>query len=385
MRHDPELCPVCNAIRNNPNLSNVKLARLAETSERSIRRHKAPMEDLLVAKDPFFTDIPEAIITSRGQSIRTDDGSWHKIMYRPQDLAKIEAQQTLFSDCLRAIEGFTAPIPLRPWEFNDHAEIFGNGDDQVGKAHETGGGSKETVERVLASAHRFAERVKRTKPSVIIITDGGDILEGMMNVPHHQLTTNDLDLTEQIRVARRLVLDVFKILAPLAPTCIYVSVPSNHGQVRISPGASVGDVDNDFGIEISYQLEDICKEAESEALKNIQFIRPEKYQETAVLEVCGTKLAFNHGHRTQGGQNGHDKWWAMQDHGRMPGWDADILVVFHYHNMKVEQSGDGRWIICGSASEPSSDYFALSSGKRSKRGVTCFSVSNKVWSDLEIL
>jgi len=305
-------------------------------------------------------------------------------MYRPQDLAKIEAQQTLFSDCLRAIEGFTAPVP-EPQGFRYFADIFSNADDQIGKAHETGGGSKDTVERVLASAHRFAERVKRTKPSVIVITDGGDILEGMMNVPHHQLTTNDLDLTEQIRVARRLVLDVFKILAPLAPTCIYVSVPSNHGQVRISPGASVGDVDNDFGIEISYQLEDICKEAESEALKNIQFIRPEKYQETAVLEVCGTKLAFNHGHRTQGGQNGHDKWWAMQDHGRMPGWDADILVVFHYHNMKVEQSGDGRWIICGSASEPSSDYFALSSGKRSKRGVTCFSVSNKVWSDLEIL
>lgn len=383
MRHDPDQCPVCNVIRNNPGISNVKLARMAETSERSIRRHKAPMVDLLATKDEFF-NIPEAIITSRGQSIRTEDGSWQKVMYRPQDLAKIEAQQTLFSDCLAAIDGFTAPAP-EPEGFHPFADIFANADDQIGKSHETGGGTKDTVERVLASAHRFAERIRHSRPSAIIITDGGDILEGMMNVPHHQLTTNDLDLTEQIRVARRLVLDVFKILAPLAPICIYVAVPSNHGQVRIGPGASVGDVDNDFGIEISYQLEDICKESASEALRNIQFIRPEKYQETATVEVCGTKLAFNHGHRTRGGQNGHDKWWAMQDHGRMPGWDADILVVFHYHNMRVEQSGDGRWIICGSASEPSSDYFALMSGKRSKRGVTCFSVRNKVWADLEIL
>ena len=104
-----------------------------------------------------------------------------------------------------------------------------------------------------------------------------------------------------------------------------------------------------------------------------------------MLTVCGTKLAFHHGHRTKGGINGHDAWWANQDHGRMPGWDADILFVAHYHTPRAEQSGDGRWSLCVSASEPSSDYFALSSGKRSKRGVTCVQVSNRIWSGLEIV
>ena len=35
--------------------------------------------------------------------------------------------------------------------------------------------------------------------------------------------------------------------------------------------------------------------------------------------------------------------------------------------------------------EPSSDYFALAQGKRSKRGVTCVRIGDGVWSDIEIL
>ena len=42
-------------------------------------------------------------------------------------------------------------------------------------------------------------------------------------------------------------------------------------------------------------------------------------------------------------------------------------------------------MISVSASEPSSDYFALANGKRSTRGVTCVRIGNGVWSDIEIL
>lgn len=254
-----------------------------------------------------------------------------------------------------------------------------------GKAGESGGGTKDTIQRVLTSASRFAQRAAERKPQAIVVTDCGDITENMFNVPGHQLSTNDLDLADQIRVARRLQLEVLKMLSPLAPEVYYVSVPSNHGQVRTGPKAAVGGVENDFGVEISYQLEDICEIAESPALRNVQFVRPDKYAETAVLTVADTTLAFNHGHRASGGQAGQDKWWTEQDHGRQPGWNADILVVAHYHNMRLEQSGDGRWIIHLSASEPSSDYFARSKGTTSKRGVTCFSVQRGMWSDLEIL
>lgn len=383
IRHDTAECDVCQVISDNPGLTNTQLGYLADTSERSIRRHKTPLETtppMANVPDQFFTDIPTEIVTSRGRSILTPDG-WEKITYDPKKLALAESQKTLQEDILAALAGYVStPAPLAGT--GSFAEVFAASDFQIGKACETGGGTKDTVERVMASVEAFKQRVNVSRPAAIVITDIGDVIENIWNVPSHQLSTNDLDLTEQIRVARRLYIEIIKHLAPLAPKVYVVTVPSNHGQVRNAPQSAVGSFHNDFGIEISHQLEDVFNESD---LRNLVFIRPNEHQETAVLEVCGTKLAFHHGHRTKGGLNGHDSWWSAQDHGRMPGWDADILVVGHYHTLKVEHSGNGRWIIAVSASEPSSDYFALSSGKRSKRGVTCFRVSAGVWTDLEIL
>ena len=53
------------------------------------------------------------------------------------------------------------------------------------------------------------------------------------------------------------MLEVVLTLAPLAPELYYVSVPSNHGQVRTGPKGNVGGIDNDFGLDISYQIEDV--------------------------------------------------------------------------------------------------------------------------------
>lgn len=378
--HKPADCEICSVLESHPTATNAEVKSLGGGiwGERTIRRHRnTPRLDDV---DPFF-NVPTSIVTSRGKSTRLPDGSWEKITYRPQDGALLNALQ--YDDVAELIRGFTAEAEQT--SDTDHTEVFGLADAQIGKGGETGGGSLDTVARVLASANRFATRVKKSQPRSIVVTDLGDVIEGIWNVPTHQLSTNDLELVEQIRVARRLYLEIFKLLAPLAPKVYGVFVPSNHGQVRNAPGSQVGTVQNDLGLEISYQLEDVFSNAESPALRNVVFVRPDTHQETAVLDVSGTKLAFNHGHRTKGGINGHDSWWANQDHGRLPGWNADILVVAHYHTLRLEQSGDGRWIICVSASEPSSDYFARLSGKRSKRGVTCFKILDGVWSDLEIL
>lgn len=380
MRHNPQECNVCSTIQNNPDLPNTRLAALAGVGESSVRRHKEPIGPPSIP-ETFFTDVPKEIITSRGRSIRTDSG-WEKITYRPQALALLESAN--YSDVIDYLNGYE-PLPVTTSRGEGHTEVFSFADPQFGKACETGGGTKETVQRVLASRDAFVERCRLTKPSEIVVTDLGDIIENIWNVPNHQLSTNDLDIANQIRVARRVLVDIMKPIAPLARKMYFVGVPSNHGQVRNAPGSSIGSVDNDLGLEIGYQVEDIFRESKHKALRRVEFVRPEQYYETAVLETSGTKLAFNHGHRTKGGINGHDAWWSAQDHGRMPGWDADIMNVAHYHSLLLVHSGNGRWIIGSSASEPSSDYFALSTGKRSQRGVTCYSVKNKVWSNIEIL
>ena len=137
MRHDPVSCEVCAVIQENPTLTNTQLGYLAETSERSIRRHKKPNPNpnpLPSTPEQFFTDVPTEIVTSRGRSILTPDG-WEKITYRPQDMAVYEA--FTFDDVEKAIAGFvapTAPTPIR----GKHTAVLCLSDFQLGKVDENG-------------------------------------------------------------------------------------------------------------------------------------------------------------------------------------------------------------------------------------------------------
>ena len=363
-------------------MNNPELQVYTGWSARSIRRRKAKLRQ--VAQATPTPELPPNSVPTRGKVSRYTEGvGWDSVEYKYDNPAE-KALLDYEADLLPLLDVFSnnSPIPSQNPPENDYFEQFSAADFQLGKAVESGGGTPETLKRVKSSLNAFVQRVLKSQPKAIVVTDLGDIIENMFNVPAHQLSTNDLDLVAQIRTARRLMLEVVLTLAPLAPELYYVSVPSNHGQVRTGPKGNVGGIDNDFGLDISYQIEDVITHS---AVNNVQFVRPEPFHETAVLDLCNTRVAYNHGHRTSGGQRGHDKYWANQDHGRMPGWDADIFFFAHYHTFCIEQSGDNRWIISVSSSEPSSDYFARSTGKRSKRGVTCVRVGNGIWSDVEIL
>lgn len=369
-------CKACECIRDNPTKTNVEIAGLAGTTESSIRRHKRAQHLDLTDVDEFF-EVPNAIVTSRGKSTRLADGSWEKVTYNPAKLAIYEANT--YDDIERAIADY------RPAQ-----EIIGRGrgteclnaaDLQIGKANQRGGGTPETVKRVMRSFHRFADGLRNEPREHVILSDNGDGIEGIWNVSS-QKHTNDLDLTAQIRTFRRLMIEGIKIIAPLVPNLTYLAVPSNHGEVRDGYQSRAGTSEADYGLDISHALEDVF--AEHAYLRNVEFVRPEPMYSTAVVESSGTRLAYTHGHLSKS-QNGHHAWWAAQDHGRMPGWDADILVTAHYHNLKIEQSGDERWIIGVSSSEPSSDWFQDASGQSATRGMTAFTVHDGEWSNLRIL
>lgn len=304
------------------------------------------------------------------------DGSYSKSFTFDPQRAHSDIQMHSYEELNDVINNFTPEQP----NLDNHCmltEVFALSDVQLGKAHETGGGSKETIERVLQSAYKFKERILRTKPVSVIITDLGDGIENINNTPQ-QLCTNDLELGEQIRCFRRLMLEVIKIIAPYAPKVYVVSVPSNHGEIRNGGRKPTGTPENDYGIEISFQLQDICENAEQECLRNITFVRPANKQLTAVIDLeNGSQIAFNHGHKAQGGIAGQEAWWKNQCFAEMPGSHANIMVMGHFHNHQVMQTGGKRWLISCAASEPSSDYFSSYSGKSSVRGVTTFAVNEK--------
>lgn len=363
-------CDICSGI--NPELSNVSNGKLLGVSEATIRRHATANHN---GEDNFFK-IPTEIITSRGKSIRTPYG-WEKVTWQPNKAALLETLN--YDDLEQAISGFNPRVERLA--HGAGGDVLNASDLQIGKAMQRGGGTPETVARAMQSFHAFAERLRQNPQEEVILADGGDPIENVWNVSD-QLVTNDLDVPAQIRTFRRLMIEGLKIIAPLVPKLTYLAVPSNHGAARTGYKSAGGTVDADFGVEISYQLEDVC--AEHPLLSGVQFVRPKSLDETAEIEIANTKLAFTHGHQSAG-PNGHGKWWAGQDHGRMAGWDADILVTAHYHSLRVEQSGNGRWIIGVSSSDASSDWFTNKTGESALQGMTAFNVQGGQWSNLAIL
>jgi len=374
--------------------SKVQWASVVGVSEASIRRHlkHAPnispeyvisQETARVIYEEKGRDllkslnIPESAVTSRGVSVRDlDTGSWEKITWNPNK--KALADSLSYDDLKETLDGWTPGYQGGGPQESPMAHILNAADLQIGKASQRGGGTPETIARVRKSIETFASEYPG---GPIVLVDNGDPIENVFNVSD-QIVTNDLDVPAQIRTFRRLMLEAIKLLAPLTDDFTYVSVPSNHGAFRTGYKAAGGTTDADFGLEISYQLEDAV--AENPYLTHAKFVRPDSVEETAVLEIANTKLAFNHGHRS-GSVFSHGKWWQGQDHGRRPGWDADILVMAHFHTQTLYQSGDGRWVIGCASSDVGSDWFTNKTGESARSGMTAFSVLDGEWSNLRIV
>lgn len=373
-------CHICDGI--DPALTNVANGRKLGVSEASIRRHRAGhgTNSVLGDKDEFFADVPTAIITSRGKSVRLANGSWEKITYRPADAAIHEA--LTYDDIERAIEGYTAE-PFDPTiEVVEEAAVLCVADLQVGK-QDVLGGTPELIARVQKSYDAFEASVRANPPAAIVIADLGDVIENFTNVTN-QRETNDIDLTTQVRTARRLLLQAIKRFAPLAPKLYYVTVPSNHCQVRTSIGNGnlASTVQNDWGLEIAQQIGDVLSESDNPVFNGVTIAGPNRLEEALTLDVCGTTLGFVHGHQSKD----LGKWWQGQSHGRRSNLhNADILLHGHWHNLSLKQSGDERWILGAPTSDSGSSWYAQQTGESSTPGMLAFRTTNGMWTDLRIM
>lgn len=380
--HNPTECNVCDVITNNPGLSNIKLGELADVGESTVRRHKAGGETSL--PDPFFTDIPLEIVTSRGRSILTENG-WEKITYRPQDLALLNALK--YEDIERYLDNRPATYPPSVPGPDRHTAVLGLADLQLGKT-QTNGGTQETLDGVLGAVEVFVADCKANPPTDVLILEGGDILEGFDNVAT-QRATNDLDLTAQVRTARRLLVDVLGMVKDVAPKVKLLSVPSNHAMVRV-PGTKdfASTPANDWGIELSHQVQDVVMGRPGWG--HVQFVRPPGDYAEAVMVTTGSgvKLALVHGHQANSQAKLSD-YWRGQAMGRRYGLDqADVLVHGHYHNFRIETIGDSRWLVGLPSPDPGSDWYTNKTGNASCAGLLAFDlVPDKLvpWRNLRIL
>ena len=354
--------------------TNVDLAEEFNTSEATVRRHRRALkrkgrDDL--DRDSFF-DLPVGAITKRGKTVRLADGSYEKIEYRPGAVEMEEAKRLSYEDLEPVFREPLLPKVTDPAGPIESTPVVCLADFQVGKVGK-GGDTEDTVRLVRRALKDIADDLTEPSPyQRIILADVGDSTEGFWNVAS-QAQTNDLSLTDQIRVVQRLYAEAVRLLAPLCESLYYVAVPSNHCAVRTGTGKNsrANAPDDDFGIMISHNIEDILEDRPG--FEHVTFYRPEKWEEAVTVEAAdGTRIGFTHGHLA-GSQSKVPGWFRDLAFGRRSGlYDARILVHGHWHNFGVRQVGDARWIISCPSADRGSDWWTNISGDSTKPAILTF-------------
>lgn len=387
-RHESQ-CKLCQVgVGMEEGRTHVEVADDYGVAEGSVRRHRKYLRAVDEIED---APVPAGAVPSadhvlaayglthadmrvRGATVRDEaSGSWVRLVRDDNETPFVE--DTLL-DTL-----FTQPIAVPDYDTNPHGSVLTISDAQLGKAMERGGGTPETLACIRTAVGKFVEKIKRERPAQVALVDGGDIIENIFNT-HKQQSTNDLSVPAQLREARRIVAWTIRQIAPWVPDLQFVTTTSNHTEARSAIGVAYGTSDDDYGLDINHAVEEIF--AGREGYEHVRFVRPEPLDDTAILDLAGTRIAVNHGYHSKGVHK-HGEWWAKQDHGRRTGWDADIMLMAHYHTFGLHQSGDKRWIISTTSPDPGSEWFSKMTGQSSKRGLTTFSVRDGAWFDVGIL
>ncbi len=246
------------------------------------------------------------------------------------------------------------------------AYVFAPSDQQIGK-RQGDEGTKETVARLLDITNEAVERLRELRKigrsiGTVCIPLPGDHVEGNVSQGGklQGLAASDLGLTEQTRVARRLLMAQIKAFAPLADKIIVPVVNGNHDEVTRQVSADPSD---GWNVEIASAVQDAC--AENDNLSHVEFRFPEKAHQTLAVNVAGTMLGLFHGH-----QSGRDvmKYLSEQAAGQTALGMCDVWISGHYHSFKSMDIG-GRFWVQAPTTDPGSAWFRDRHGLESPPGV----------------
>lgn len=249
-------------------------------------------------------------------------------------------------------------------------------DFQVGKVDELGG-TAELLERSEEALARILTHIRGVRPSELVLIDVGDSTEGFESAPN-AARTNDLQMTEQIRVWRRIFFRWIDALARLGIPLKVISVPSNHCRVRSGKDA-LGPANDDWGLEVLAMVADMAS-TNPGAYEHVEFIVPRTHDEHVTVTLHGGKiLTAAHGHQARQPNALVD--WAK---GKSPREVrlSDVVVVGHFHHFRAVTFGEDQMLFSCPTMDPGSSWFTPSSGERSRPGVLTFVVDESGWRDI---
>lgn len=270
------------------------------------------------------------------------------------------------------------------------AFIVNIADTQVGKAMEEGGGTPETVARVIAAldaaGHRLRELRKMGRTiTVVVIVGMGDVCEGTCTFYSNILFTIDCTRREQLQIARMLITYAVDTFVDLVPRIVLAAVPGNHGENRGGGKGIITTISDSDDLAVFEQV--------GEALAQ----NPGRYGHVEVvlsddlvltLDVCGVVVGWTHMHQGAGGQKGIENWWRGQVMGNRPISEAQILNTAHYHHLLISES-TGRTVIQMPSMDGGSRWWTDKTGQNSPPGLVTYlagaDCGPRGWSDLVVL
>lgn len=247
------------------------------------------------------------------------------------------------------------------------AYLVAPSDQQIGKKA-NGQGTEQSIGRILqlteSAVHKF-EAYKKMGLSLgtICLALPGDHVEGTtsQNGRLQGQAASDLGITEQTRVARRLLLAQVKALAPLVDRLVIPVVNGNHDEATRQV---VTDPADGWNVEIASAVQDIC--AENSELDHVEFRYPSSGHQTLTVDINGTMLGIFHGH--QANQNNVLKYLSQQAAGQTSLGGADIWISGHFHNFRTMDIGERLWVQAPTT-DPGSEWFRDRAGMESKPGL----------------
>ena len=248
----------------------------------------------------------------------------------------------------------------------DLAYIFAASDQQIGKKG-SGEGTHENVKRLLDTASGGLERLKELKKinrsiGTVVIALLGDHVEGNVSQGGRlqSPSASDLGLTQQTRVARRVLLQQIKTFAPYCEKLIVPVVNGNHDEVTRQVSADPSD---GWNVEIASAVQDAC--AENNELSHVEFRFPAVDHQTLAVNINGTMLGLFHGH--QSGKNVLS-YLSSQAAGKTALGNCDLWLSGHYHHFASMDIGSRLWIQCPTT-DMGSAWFRDRRGLESPAGV----------------
>ena len=368
--------------------SNVKLGARFGVSEAAVRRHRRAIRrrnNQADAHTDAFFGIPTRAITSRGKTIRLDDGSYEKITFIPGAAECEEAKRLSYQDLAPIL---TQPPTKPSWAPSRAATLaVVLSDLQIGKTGSRGG-TPATLRRLDSIIGQIAGHCARHRYQEILLIDAGDICENFDNTVS-QAQTNDLDLTTQIRTAQAVMAKALKALAGHAPDITYVAVPSNHCQLRKGIGRNqrVGKPSNDWGLLIQDNVRAAVEGREG--YEHVKFAAPSEWDESLTIStVDNTHMGVTHGH-VCGSKSRVADWFRDQAFGHVAGLhEATVLLHGHWHNFGITTLGDNHQIISAPTCDTGSDWFRNQAGDSSQPCALTFELASDtssawtLWSEL---